>query len=299
MDWLNYHHLLYFWTVAREGGLAPASKVLHLAKPTLSAQIRMLEDRLGEPLFLRTGRRLELSETGQVVYKYAEEIFGLGNEMLDTLKGRARGRVPRLVVGVSDVVPKYIVRRLLEPALHLPQRVRLVCHEGTYDELLAKLASHELHVVIADAPIPPGATVKAYQHLLGDCGVTIFGAKKFLKLKRGFPRSLDGAPMLLPVDGAPLRRALNGWFASEKLSPEIVGEFEDTALLKTFGTDGVGLFAGPTAVEQEITYRYDADVIGRVSSVRERFYAITAERKLIHPAVKAITDAAQSELFKS
>lgn len=299
MEWINYHHLLYFWTVAREGGLAPASKVLRLAPPTLSGQIRALEESFGEQLFTRQGRRLVPTDVGQVVLRYADEIFSLGRELTFAVKGRAPGRLSPLRVGIADVVPKLVVRRLLEPALHVADPVRLVCHEDAYDRLLARLAVHELDLVLADAPLPPGSTVKAYNHLLGECGVTFFAAEALASLRRGFPRSLDGAPILLPIEGTLLRRALDQWFSSAGLRPRLVAEFEDSALLKVFGQDGVGVFAGPSAVEREIVKQYGVRVLGRTAEVRERFYAISVERRLKHPAIVAISDAAKHGLFKS
>ena len=298
MEWLNYHHLLYFWTVAREGGLAPASKVLRLAPPTLSGQIRALEASLGEQLFTREGRRLVLTDVGQIVVRYADEIFNLGNELQRAVEGRASGRVAPLNVGIVDVVPKLVVRRLLDPALHLPDPVRLVCHEDTHERLLARLAAHEIDVVVSDAPVPSGATVKAYNHLLGECGVTFFGHERHAKLRRGFPGSLDDAPILLPIEGTLLRRALDHWLSSLGIHPRVVAEFEDSALLKVFGHDGVGVFAGPTAVEREIEGQYGVQILGRVEDVRERFYAISAERRLKHPAVVAISEVARHELFR-
>jgi LysR family transcriptional regulator, transcriptional activator of nhaA len=298
MEWLNYHHLHYFWVVAREGGLAPASKLLRLARPTLSAQIKSLEESLGAQLFERTGRRLVLTEVGQIAYRFADEIFTLGRDLSDAIKGRAPGKLPPLAVGISDVVPKLIVRRLLDPALDLPHPVRLVCHEDTYERLLARLAAHELDIVIADAPIPAGSTVRAYSHLLGECGVTFFGTDKHVARRRRFPRSLDGAPLLLPLEGTLLRRSLDHWFSSVGVRPVIVAEFEDSALLKVFGADGAGIFAAPTAVEREVKTQYDVHVLGRVEEVRERFYAISPERRLKRPAVIAISENARLDLFK-
>lgn len=298
MEWLNYHHLLYFWMVAREGGLTQAGKVLHLSHPTLSGQIRALEDSLGEKLFTRVGRRLVLTDVGQMVYRYADEIFSLGRELLDTVKGRSTGRPVRFVVGVVDVVPKLVVRRLLEPALHLPEQVRVVCREGTYEKLLVDLSMHELDVVIADAPIPAGSSVRAFNHLLGECGVGIFGVKPLARAhRRGFPQSLDQAPMLLPLDHLPLGRALNQWFDAAGVRPRVVAEFEDSALLKVFGGDGVGLFPAPLAVEEAVCRQYDVELVGRIEEVRERFYAISAKRRLEHPALVAIFDSARHELF--
>jgi len=298
MDWLNYHHLHYFWVVAREGGLIPAGKVLRLSHPTLSAQIHALEDSLGEKLFTKVGRKLALTEMGRVVYRYAEEIFTLGREMVDTVKGRATGQPVRLDVGVVDVVTKLVVRRLLQPAMSLPDPVRLICHEGRYEKLLADLALHTLDVVIADAPIPPGGNVRAFNHLLGECGVSFFGTKSLAaSYTSGFPKSLDGAPMLLPQDNLTLRRALNQWFDSVDIRPRVIAEFEDSALLTVFGGDGFGVFPAPTAVEKEVEAQYGVQVIGRTHAVKERFYAISVERRLKHPAVVALSQAARHELF--
>lgn len=298
MEWLNYHHLLYFWTVAREGGLVAAGKVLRLSHPTLSAQIHALEDRLGEKLFTRAGRRLALTEMGRVVFRYADDIFTLGREMLDAVKDRSTGQPLRLDVGVVDVVPKLVVRRLLQPAQDLPVPVRLVCREGPLDRLLADLAVHSLDVVISDAPLPAGGSVRAFHHLLGDTGVSFFGVKALAEPnRRDFPRSLHGAPMLLPLEHLALRRSLNPWFARHGIRPRIVAEFEDNALLEQFGADGAGIFAGPSVVEREIAARYGVRMLGRVDEVRERFYAITVQRRLQHPAVVAITDGARQSLF--
>lgn len=298
MEWVNYHHLLYFWVVAREGGLVPAGKVLRLSHPTLSAQVHALEEQLGEKLFTKVGRKLELTETGRVAYRYAEEIFTLGREMVDAVKGRSAGQPSRLEVGVSDVVPKLIVRRLLQPALELEQPVRLVCAEGSFDKLLADLAVHELDIVIADAPVPQGSSVRVYSHLLGETGVSFFGSKELASSRRrSFPASLDGAPFLLPLQHLTLRRSLNTWFARHGITPRIVGEFEDSALLKAFAADGLGIFAAPSVVEREVMAQYGLQLVGRTLEVRERFYAISVERRLKHPAVVAVSDAARHQLF--
>lgn len=298
MDWLNYHHLLYFWTVAREGGLVPAGKVLRLSHPTLSAQIHALEERLGEKLFTRAGRKLALTEMGRVVYRYADEIFTLGREMVDAVKDRSTGQPLRLEVGIAEVVPKLVVRRLLQPALALPEPVRLVCREGSNDRLLAELAVHTLDIVISDAPVPSGSSVRAYSHLLGETGVSFFATKRLAEAhRRGFPGSLHGAPMLLPLEQVSLRRSLNPWFERHGIRPRVVGEFEDSALLQEFGGDGAGIFAAPTVVEPEVIGQFAVQLVGRVEEVRERFYAISVERRLKHPAVVAISDAARQALF--
>ncbi len=300
MEWLNYHHLLYFWVVAREGGLVPAGKVLRLSHPTLSAQIRSLEDRLGEKLFTRTGRKLALTEVGRVVFRYADEIFTLGRELVDAVEGRSTGQPMRLNVGIVDVATKLVVRRLLRPALELPVPVRLVCHENSFDELLADLALHSLDIVISDAPVPTGSSVRAFNHLLGDTPVSFFGTRALARAYRpGFPDSLDGAPMLLPFESLTLRRSLNQWFDRHKITPRVVAEFEDSALLKVFGGDGLGLFAAPSVVEKEVMAQYGVQLIGRADGVRERFYAISVERRLKHPAIVAISDVARQALFAS
>lgn len=298
MDWLNYHHLLYFWTVAREGGVAKAAKRLHLTHPTISGQIRELEQRLGEKLFVRVGRGLELTEMGRLVFRYADEIFGLGRELMDTVKGRPTGRPMRLAVGVDEVLPKLIVRRLIEPALKLPERVRLTVYEAPARELLARLAVHSLDVVLSDSPVSPHVRVKAYSHLLGECGVSWFAAERLAKeLKRNFPNSLHGAPVLLPTEGTALRRALEDWFQRLGLHPNVVAEFEDSALLKSFGQEGHGAFPAPTAIEGEIRQQFGVRVIGRTEEIRERFYAISVERRIHNPAVAAIRDAALDRIF--
>jgi LysR family transcriptional activator of nhaA len=298
MDWLNYHHLRYFWAVVREGGVTRASEKLHISQPTVSAQLRELEQALGEKLFVKTGRTLQLTEIGRVVFRYADEIFGLGQELLDTVKGRPTGRPPRLRVGIDNVVPKLIAYRLLEPALQLPEPVQIVCHEDKPERLLAELAVHALDIVLTDAPVGPGLRVRAYSHLLGECGVTIFGTEELAGAYRGhFPRGLDGAPFLLPTSGTALRRSLEEWFEAERIRPRVVGEFEDSALLNVFGEAGRGLFAAPRATEGEVRRQQRVHRVGRVDAVRERFYAISVERKLKHPAVVAISEAARAKLF--
>ena len=298
MEWLNYHHLLYFWVVACHGSVTRAAAELRLAQPTVSTQLRTLEEVLGEKLFARTGRRLVLTDVGRLVFRYADEIFGLGRELLETVKGRPTGQPMRLTVGIADAVPKLIAYRLLRPALAVAEPVRIICREDMPDRLLAELAVHGLDLVLSDTPIGPTTKVRAFNHLLGECGVTFFGTPALARTcRRGFPRSLGGAPVLLPTDNTALRRSLDDWFESEDVRPRVVSEFEDSALLMAFGQAGMGLFPAPSAIERQVRSQYGVVVVGRLDAVCERFYAISGERRLKHPAVVAISEAARQRVF--
>lgn len=298
MDWLNYHHLLYFWMVAKEGGISRAAEQLHLAQPTLSGQIKKLEKAMGVQLLERSGRSVVLTEAGQMVYRYADEIFSLGRELTDTLKGRPSVDRLRLRVGVPDVLPKLVVYRLLKPALAMEEQVQLVCYEGKLQELLADLALHRIDLVLADSPLNPQDHVRAFNHLLGECGVTVFATPQLAKrYRKGFPLSLRDAPMLLPTHSSSIRRSLEQWFDQQDIRPTVNHEFEDSAILKVFGQAGEGLFVAPTAVEKEVARQYSVQQVGRLPAVKERFYAISVERRLKHPAVVAISKAARDELF--
>ena len=295
MTWLNYHHLLYFWTVAKEGTVTAASQRLRLAQPTVSTQLRILEKTLGQKLFEHHGRSLVLTETGRTVYRYANEIFSLGQELIDTLEAHpAKGRMV-LRVGITDVLSKEVAHLLLAPALNSPEPVHLICYEGKPAGLLARLSVYELDLVLSHSPIPPEVKLKGFNHLLGESSVSIFAAKNVaLKYRRRFPRSLDGAPLLLPTDNTSLRRSLDQWFASERIRPIVIAEFEDSALLKVFGQAGYGLFAVPSVIEKETQQLYGVRVVGRLEAVRVQFFAISLERKLKHPGVLAIVEAAHS-----
>jgi LysR family transcriptional activator of nhaA len=297
MDWLNYHHLYYFWTVARHGSIANACVELRLSPPTLSTQIRQLEASLGEPLFVRERRRLVLTDVGRTVQGYADEIFSRGREMVDTVKSRQSPSL-RLVVGVSDVLPKLVAWRLLQPALAVPGEVRVVCREDRHDRLLAALAVHDLDVVLSDAPATAAIGVRAFNHALGECGVSFFAAPTLAATLRGrLPLCLDGAPILLPTDVSASRLLLDGWFERHGVRPRVVGEFDDGALLTTFGQAGAGVFTAPSVIESEVTRQHSVRVIGRTTEIRERFYAISADRRLKHPAVVALTSAARHAMF--
>ncbi len=298
MEWLNYHHLYYFWSVAREESITRASERLRLAPSTISAQVSKLEEMLGGKLFRRVGRNLELTEMGRIVFRYADEIFVLGREMLDTVRGRTVSGPLRLVVGIVDALPKLVVRKLLEPALQLPEQIHLICHEGKEAQLLAELSVHSLDIVLTDTPVKPGLSVKAYSHLLGECGVSFFAVNQLAaRLQGDFPRSLDGAPMLLPSPMSALRGSLDQWFDSIDIRPKIIGEFDDQALLKVFGQAGDGVFAAPSVIEEEVRRQHNVMVVGRADAVREQFYAISVERIIKHPAVAAIQKAACCSIF--
>lgn len=298
MDWLNYHHLLYFWTVVREGSVVKAADVLRLSQPTVSSQVRALETSLGQRLFTRVGRRLVPTDAGQVVFRYADDIFSLGRELMANVRAGAGGRPTRFVVGVTDVLSKLIAYRLLSPALSLPEPVRMICREDRVERLLANLAVHEVDLVLADAPVPPTVRVQAYSHLLGESDVTFFATpERAVKLRRQFPRSLNGVPALWPGEGTVLRRQLDEWCQRESISPAIIGEFDDSALMKAFGEHGAGVFAAPTVLSRELQRQHNVKAIARVEEIRERYYAISAERRIKHPAVVAIATQARATVF--
>ena len=300
MERLNYHHLFYFWMVAKVGTIAAACKELHLAQPTISAQLGALEDAIGQKLFARAGRQLVLTDTGRTVYRYADGIFSLGQELMGALESGQSGSREHINVGIADVLPKLVVYRLLEPVSALDDPVRLVCPEAPATELFGRFATRELDLVLSDTPIGPEVSVRAFNHPLGKCGVSIMGTKELATphRRRGFPGSLDGAPFLLPTRNATLRLALERWFDSEKIHPLVVAEIEDSALLKVFGQAGAGLFAVPDIVEQEVLRQYGVRVVGHVSSIEERFFGISIEKKPKHRAVAAIVDAARHTLFR-
>ncbi len=298
MDWLNYHHLLYFWTVAKEGGVSAAAEALHVAQPTVSAQIRALERSLGQKLFERHGRHLTLSTRGEAVFRYADEIFSLGRELLQTVKGDPQAAPRRFRVGVSDALPKITTYRLLEPALVMQPAFRLHVRIDKTERLLGELAIHALDLVVADAPMTPSLRVRAFNHLLGETSVSIFGAAELARtLRRGFPRSLHGSPMLLQTSNTAVRQSLDQWFDVHQIQPHIVGEVEDMAMLQTLGEHGLGLFAAPTVVRTEICRRYRVTCVGELEKVREKFFAISVERRITHPAVRVIADQAKRRLF--
>lgn len=297
MEDLNYHHLLYFWHVAREGSVTKAAERLGVSQPTVSGQLTALEKSIGKPLFTRVGRGLVLSDTGRLMAEYADDIFRLGTELSQALAS-GRSKPGRLVVGVVDAVPKLLVHRLFAPVFDSPDPVRLVVLENKPDRLAADLAQNALDVIVTDAPISPTVRVRAYHHSLGGCGTTFFAAPKLAaRLKIGFPASLTDSPFLLPTTDAAVRRLLDAWFSANHIAPAIRGEFADSALLKMFGKHGIGAFALPTAVEEDVVDRYSATVVGRVPDLRQEFFAVTAARRVTNPVIGDVLANARDRLF--
>ena len=289
MDWLNYHHLLYFWRVAALGSVSAAAQELRLRQPTISAQIAALEDKLAKKLFERRGKRLELTEDGHIAMRYAEEIFSMGRELSDVLNDRPAGRPLKCVVGIVDVVPKLIAYQFLRPVLELPESGCLECREDDAPSLLSLLASHKLDLVISDSPIPSGLNLKGYNHLMGETSVAFFAREDLARrLRRNFPASLDGQNILLPLSGSALRRSIERWMNDKNVRPSIVGEFEDSALMKSFGEAGYGVFPAPLAISKEIEQRYKVKLIRVVPEIVERFYAISQARRIRNPLIDAI-----------
>jgi LysR family transcriptional activator of nhaA len=298
MAHLNLKHLRYFWAVAANGSIARASEILHLTPQTISGQLSELEQQIGAKLFTKSGRNLALTDTGRLVFSYADEMFRLEGELRDVLGGRKAGSALVLNVGIAMVVPKLLAYRVLAPALRLDEPIRLICNEAPLVDLLADLSVHKLDLVLSDSPLGPTLSIRAYNHPLGESGITFFAIPEEAGRYRGnFPDSLDGAPMLMPSGSSALRRALELWFNRTAISPTVVAEFEDRALMKAFGEAGVGVFTSPTAVEQDVLEKYGVAVVGRTDEIKERFYAITVERRIKHPAVSAITEAARTQLF--
>ncbi len=298
MATLNYKHLRYFWMVAKSGGIARASERLHLTPQSISGQLRELEEQLGAELFRRAGRGLELTDMGRRILSYAEEIFTLGDELMDVVKNEsARTSLP-FRVGIADSVPKAVTYWLVEPALRLEEPLRLICREGRLASLLADLAVHRLDMVIADRPMPANLNVRGYSHLLGESTLTLFGASALLKTLPGsFPALLAGAPFLMPGEDVAVRPRLAQWLEAQKLHPRVVGEFDDSALLAAFGQAGAGLFVAPTAIADYVREQYRVEPVGEIDGVTEQVYAITTERRLSHPAIVAISQTAQHEVF--
>lgn len=294
MDQLNYKHLHYFWVVAKSGGVAKAGERLHVTPQSISTQMRQLESVIGSPLWRRAGRRLELTETGHLVLEHAERMFEVGEALKDALRGQRGGGTGLFRVGVTGSVVKTVAYRMLEPALAMRPAPRMVCREGRFSELLALLAVHELDLVLSDRPLPASMHVRGFNHLLLESGVTFLATSALAKPRIGaFPHSLDGAPMLLPGGDSAVRAQLVEWFDRLRIQPRVVADFDDTAVMKAFGQGGAGVFPMPTIVAAETAAQYRVVPVGRTDDVRYQLYAVSTERRLTHPAVVAIRDAAR------
>jgi len=299
MAYINFKHLRYFWAVAKEGGIARASKVLNVTPQTISGQLKLLERNLGVKLFRKSGRNLGLTEAGQKAFSYAEKMFQLEAELEMVLLGPSSNVDPLFRVGVVDVIPKLIVYQMIEPALKLTDPLRLVCREGDLDTLLADLAIHKLDLVLTDSPVPPTLRLDLFSHPLGECGTIFFGVKDLAdRFRKGFPGSLTGAPILMQSRESSLHSDLRRWFQAHRIFPSIKAEIEDSALLKVFGEKGLGIFNAPAVIEHAVIHQYGVVTVGRAEDLRVRFYAITAERELQHPGVAAITDHFRSLLSR-
>jgi LysR family transcriptional activator of nhaA len=297
---LNYQHLLYFWAVVRTGSLTRASEELALSPPTISAQLRTLEERFGEKLLAKQGRTLVPTEIGRLVYNYADQIFGLGNDLVEALEHRPSTRPLRLVVGIDDVLPKEVAYRILKPTFALKRPVRLLCREGTLERLVADLAIHEIDVVLSDAPITPSLNVRAYSHSLGTCDAIWMATPALAKtLRPGFPKSLDGVPVLLPTDDTAIRRALDQWLEKQDVHPVLIGEFEDYAMLREFARAGHGFAPVPSILEGQFRREYGFARVGVATGIKAEFYAISVERKIKNPAVAAMADNARDAFQES
>ena len=300
MDWINYHHLFYFWTVAKAGTVSAAAKKLHLARPTVTAQVRELERSVGQKLLRQQGRGLVLTEFGQQIFAYAENIFSIGQELREFIKTGQPGRRQKLRVGMPDVVPKLIAFELLKPALIGAEPPRMECYEGKLTDLLADLAIHRLDLVLSDSPAPTTLDVNVYNHKLGECGLSILATPSLAKkYRKGFPDSLTNAPILLPTELTVVRRSLDRWMEDRKVFPEIVAEFEDSALLKVFGQAGQGVFPVPSVIEDIVKKQYGVWLVGRIPEVLDTFYVISVEKRVQHEAAIRIMNQARNKLFEN
>lgn len=295
----NYNHLLYFWAVVREGGIAPAAAALHVTPQTISGQLRLLADELGSELLEKKGRRLVPTELGRVAYEYADEIFSKGQELASVMRGATPLERRNLAVGITDIVPRLVAWRVLAPLMLRAEPYRVTCRAGSLETLAADLASHRLDLVLSTNPLPPEAGIRLFNHLLGESDLAFFAAPALARrlARTPFPQNLHLAPFVLPTPRSANRRVIDAWFTQAGITPAIVGEFDDTALIKTAGQGGVGVFLGPVAIEDEIAQQFQVRVVGRTSGLRARFYAISTERRIKHPAVVEITERARADLF--
>ncbi len=295
---LNLKHLRYFWSVASFGSITKASEALFVTPQTISGQLRDLEESIGEKLFVREGRNLVLSETGRLVFSYADEMFQLGLELQDVLDGQTPGTNITVRVGVAMIVPKLLAYRVLQPVTTMSESINLICHEAPLVDLLADLSVHKLDAVLSDSPINPSLNIRAYNHPLGESGITFFAVPAAAeKLRENFPASLHGYPFLMPSRSSNVRRSLENWFEQHEIKPKVVAEFEDRALMKAFGEAGTGAFALPQTTESDLIDKYGVEIIARTDEVKESFYLISPERRIKNPAITAITQSARTNLF--
>jgi LysR family transcriptional activator of nhaA len=300
MPSLNYKHLRYFWAVAKSGAIVRASEQLHLTPQAISGQLTEFEQNLGVALFRRAGRGLELTDAGRRIFQYADEIFALGDDLLAAARDPSAKIIPPFKIGIADSVAKSVAYRLVEPALHLQEPVRLVCREGRLNALLGELAVHRLDMVIADRPMPSNLNVRGFNHFLGESHLTVLGAPALVATLKGeFPACLERAPFLMPGEDVAIRSQIEQWLASQRLHPRIVGEFDDSALLKAFGQAGAGLFVAPSAIADYVRVQFSVEVVGVIDSITEQLYAISTERQPSHPAMVAINQAARNEMFST
>lgn len=298
MDWLNYHHLYYFWMIAKCGSVNEAATELRLRQPTLSAQLSSLEASLGEKLFDRKGRKLILTEVGRVVNLYAEEIFSIGSELRTVVKNKNYVKPKCLTIGIVNSIPKLIAYRILRPILRSSVDIKIICKEDSLDKLIGELGVHQIDAILSDATIPVGISIKAYNHMLGESGISFMATAPFIKkYKNKFPNSLSGAPIILPTHNSPLRSQIDLWLRSNEIYPKVIGEFEDSALLKMFGKEGMGICICPSAIEKEVRSQYNMEVLGRIDEIKERFFIISATRKIDNPLINIICNRAQNKIF--
>jgi LysR family transcriptional activator of nhaA len=295
---LNFKHLRYYWMVAKTGSIAKAAEQLHLTAHAVSGQINEFEQTLGVELFRKAGRNIELTDAGRRILNYADTIFNTSDQLLDELREQITSRRRTLRIGIADAVPKVVAYRLIQPALTIDQAIRINCREGRLDLLLGELALHKLDVIIADRPMSPGSNVRAYNHLLGECGLTVFATSSLARQHKGqFPQKLDQAPFLIPGEDVAIQAGLLRWFEEHQLRPTIVGEFDDGALMKAFGSAGAGFFVAPTAMQKDICLQHSVVAVGDIPTVVEQIYVITTERRLSDPAIIAMSQTAKNDIF--
>lgn len=299
MNQLNYHHLYYFYVVAREGSIASSAKTLNITPQTVSSQIAVMEEYFGNKLFDRVGKRLVLNELGHLAFSYAEDIFSLGQELTQILSNKQVGHQIPFHVGVLDVIPKVFAFDTLKECFDLDVDTRMICQEGDFEYLLSELALNRLDLIVSDRPLPPNVGVKAYSHYLGETGLSFFASRSLGKLSKNFPQCLDGAPFLIPGERSAQRNNLMTWFEQSDIHPNIVAEFDDSALMKFFGQAGHGIFCSPTSIEPFVLTQFKVQCIGRTTDITERYYGISPERKIKHPAVEKIFNKAKTLMKKN